>query len=200
MTILDADELILPRHPSAKTFHELLQSSSLMGSANRTGTCFHELQMVKSDEPLQLLENSATLTDEDKQLLELASTKSSYFLTQIHSVDTKTRNGLWRHKCIHDLDKIVSTTVHSSVSCVGDNNGALGPCKEVRAMGRVGSVYHYRTVCEDKARRRGEIAMLQFPCSGEKLKNFKFAKDTTIWKYKHDLQKALKKMLEGIQL
>ena len=153
---MDLDEVILPRDNGTRTWKEMLEREPLKKQfENATSICFREEQMIESDDVLDMLSTSQNLTSEEVQLVDLAQSKSSYFLSHVHAIDSKSNNYLKRTKCIQKLDSLVMTTVHSPTYCVGNNNKALGTCKSVTVPRETASSFHYRTVCSRKAQQEG---------------------------------------------
>jgi hypothetical protein len=191
------DEIILPKQLKAKTWRSILEDKTVQ-TAFKTATsiCFHEQQMIETNEALQILTNATDRKCEDEVLVDLHRTGNHYFLTHVHSVNTK-HNGLVRAKCFHKLDKIIAITVHSPIACVGNNERAMGSCKTAKVSEGVARSFHYRSVCDDRA--KGEVFLRVFPCSGKKLEQFKFEKDMTVWKFEDELRTAMGDVLNVLR-
>jgi hypothetical protein len=197
VAVIDMDEIILPKQPEAKTWRSILEDKTAKETLKTaTSICFYEQQMIKTTEALQILANAINPTSEDKELIDLHRTGSHYFLTRVHSVNTQ-HGGLVRPKCFHKLDMVVSVNAHDPTACVGNNERAMGSCNGRMVSEDVARSFHYRSVCDERA--KGEVALRVFPCTGKALEQFKFEKDTTVWKFKDELRTAMDTVLHVLR-
>ena len=198
--VIDMDEIILPKNPNERHWMELLQDPAIRNPlAGAASVCFREHQLIETNVGVDLLKDATNHTKEQKEMLRFAEAESSYFLTHVHSVGNGTIEGFTRKKCIHKLDKIVAIDPHTPLLCVGNNEVAKGDCEWILLRRDVAESYHYRTVCSDEAKKKGEYGLLELPCSKEEQKKVDLQKDMTIWKYKDDLLEGMRTTLTRIK-
>ena len=201
VAVIDFDEVILPKSPAIKQWKDILEDPSVKDQFTKSSSlCFDEQQMVETNEALQSLADTITSSSssKDKELIDLHHSGQHYFLTHVHSVNTKPGGDLLRPKCMHKLDQVLAVNPHGPTACVGNNEQAMGSCEVVMAPVHVARSFHYRSVCDDETKMNGAVGLRVFPCAGEALKNFQFENDLTLFKYKDELKTAMGKMLDSL--
>jgi hypothetical protein len=190
--VVDIDEAVVPKSEGAKQWRDILKHSSIKENFEKVDSlCFHEQQMVKTNDALETLKgtNSTNLTYEEKDLIALHESGRHYFLTHVHAVNTTVGADFLRKKCIHRLDRVAVVSSHEPVKCVGNNALAMRACDYVMSPAEVGRSFHYRAICEADAKE--EVGIRAFPCGEGRLEEFEFEKDMAVWKYKEELTRAM---------